>query len=99
VSRVPPESEKVTITADDRGLLPWCAVSYDRRLRNDHVPALMWEMLPQEWRGKINGCGADPRWDYQPAAYRISPAPARRSEVTYSPPAQVQHRDELGGAL
>ena len=54
------------VSGEDLGLLAWCAMSHDRRLPGGAVPSRFWDMLPQEWRDRINGTGQDPRWEERP---------------------------------
>ncbi len=75
------ETGTVTISAEDFGLLMYCAVSYDRQLNGGHVPVRMWDQLPQEWRDKIHGLGGDSRWEEQSLGDRLLAALSRSSAL------------------
>jgi hypothetical protein len=54
---------EVTIDADTLGLLAFLASDYDRRLPHGNIPPGVWELLPLEWRNRINGGVPDYRWE------------------------------------
>ena len=57
------EAAGVTVSAGTLGLLAFLASDYDRRLRDGVIPPRVWELLPQQWRDRINASGEDHRWE------------------------------------